>query len=1075
MFVTQLRFVAFGLTSVVLAGVGIGSVGNSAVPRALSFNRDVRPILAENCFLCHGPDPSTRKAGLRLDTEKGLFEKRTDEKGRETPAPVLRGKPQESELFARLLSTDKDEVMPPPDSHKKLKPADIELLKRWIVEGAPWQNHWSFIPPQKAALPSVTNAAWVKNPIDQFVLAKLEATGLSPAPEAEPRVFFRRLHLDITGLPPQVAEMEAFLADYAAGKEQAVSEWVDRLMHSTAWGEHRARYWLDAARYGDTHGLHFDNYREMWMYRDWVIRAFNANKPFSEFTVEQIAGDLLPEPRQDQLIATGFQRCNITTNEGGTIAEENLANYAADRVQTMGWVYLGLTLNCSQCHDHKFDPITQRDYYSMAAFFRNTTQGAFDGNNKTGNGPVLVVPSEVDRSKWEALPGLLAEAQKDMGQRRVAVQPDFERWLAATTADSLSAEMPARELVVRAPLNEGASTPGKFFGKTEGQVQPKGNLEWVAGGKFGSAPTIKPGVAIGLGDVGDFSLKQPFSYGAWVKVAKAGLRGAVLARMDAKANSRGYDLFVEDRAFAVHIVDKWSESAWKFMTSNTVKPGTWQHVFVTYDGSGKPSGLKVFVDGKEEKLKNPVNTLKPDGVINAQTDLVVGQRSEGSAFEGAVQDVRVYAQNLTTREVKSLATLPNLLTALTAEASKRSADQQKALLDHYLITHDQPFQDLDKKIAALEAERETIKARSPVTHIQQEVKDKMPVANVMLRGQYNKLGDQVEAVPPAALHPMPEGAPKNRLGLAQWLVDKRNPLTPRVTVNRFWQEVFGQGIVRTAEDFGLMGIEPSNVELLDWLASDFRDSEGDVRRLFKLMLTSATYRQSAAVTPLKLEKDPDNALLSRGPRFRMDAEMVRDYALAVSDSISSKMYGPSVRPYQPEGIWDVVGLPSGDTRNYVQDKGESLYRRTLYNFWKRMAPPPNMEVFNAPSREVSCVRRERTNTPLQALVTLNDPQFVEAARRLAEGALLVSGKEDAKALEFIIQRTLGRAPTEREKDILLRSSKDFLAHYTAKPEDAKALLAVGEARPSGAIAPGVLAAWTMVCNQVLNLDETLNK
>jgi Protein of unknown function (DUF1553)/Protein of unknown function (DUF1549)/Concanavalin A-like lectin/glucanases superfamily/Planctomycete cytochrome C len=1070
LFLSGSLFVASGLVRV---ASGAALVPGASAPVGISFNSDIRPILAENCFFCHGPDPGTRKAGLRLDTEAGLFEKRKDE-----PAPVVRGKSGESELYKRLLSTDKDEVMPPPESHKTLKPIEVALLKRWIDGGAPWQKHWSFIAPEKAPLPQVKNAGWAKNPLDQIVLARLEALGLEPAPEADARTLFRRLHLDLTGLPPQPEAVEAFVADYAAEKEQAISDCIDRLMHTAAWGEHRARYWLDAARYGDTHGLHIDNYREMWLYRDWVIRAFNSNKLFSDFTMEQIAGDLLPAPREDQLIATGFQRCNITTSEGGTIAEENLAMYASDRVQTMGWVYLGLTMNCSQCHDHKFDPITQRDYYSMAAFFRNTTQGAMDGNAKDGRGPVLVVPFEGDRARWTALPGLVAGAGEAIKKRKVTAMPEFQKWLSAATPEVVEAELPHKGLVVRAPLNEGTGRAEKVFGGAEVApvLETAGQLEWKAGGKLGAAPVFKAGVSVSLGDVGDFELKQGFSYGAWVKVGKLGVNGSILARMDAKQAFRGYDLYQADRGFAVHIIDSFPDNALKLTTGNVAKPGTWQHVFVTYDGSGKEAGVKVFVDGKEEKLKAATNSLKPTAVISAKTPLLVGQRSSGAAFEeGSVQDVRVYARALPAADVKALVAFPTVLTALTVESEKRSAAQKEALLEHFFSQKDEPYRVQMLELARLEAELNAIKDRGVITHIQKEVPDKMPVANIMIRGQYNKLGDEVEALPPAALHPLPEGAPKNRLGLAQWLVDKKNPLTPRVTVNRFWQEVFGQGLVRTSEDFGLMGMNPSHGELLDWLAADFRDNGGDVRGLFKLMLSSATYRQSALVTATKLEKDRDNAFLSRGPRFRMDAEMVRDYALSASGLMSSKIYGPSVRPYQPEGVWEVVGLPGGDTRNYKQDKGEALYRRALYTFWKRMAPPATMDVFNAPSREVSCVRRERTNTPLQALATLNDTQFVEAARHLAEHALLAGGSDGAKAMEYIVQRALGRAATAKEREILLQSSKDFLSHYTAHPEDAAALLAVGESRSSVSIAPASLAAWTMVCNQVLNLDEVLNK
>ncbi|MEK0445443.1 MAG: hypothetical protein RLZZ399_764 [Verrucomicrobiota bacterium] len=1047
----------------------------------INYNRDIRPILAENCFSCHGPDPGGRKAGLRLDTEAGLFEKRKGD-----PAPVIRGNPEESELYKRLITKDQDELMPPPESHKVLKPAEVALLKRWISSGAPWQKHWSFIAPVKAPFPPVKNGAWAKNAIDRFVLAKLEKTGLAPAPEVPAHHLFRRLSLDLTGLPPKPEETAAFVSEYRAGGDEALSRWVDRLMERPAWGEHRARYWLDAARYGDTHGLHIDNYREMWLYRDWVIRAFNANKLFSEFTVEQIAGDLLPKPTEDQLIATGFQRCNITTAEGGTIPEENLANYASDRVQTMGWVYLGMTMNCAQCHDHKFDPITTRDYYSMAAFFRNTTQGHSDGNSKDGRGPVLVVPNEMDRPRWDALPALLAETRNRREGRRKGASSDFSNWLSSVSAEGILADVNFGAIQGHLPLNEGDGSGVSGLEPGRGVYTAAGELSWEMGGNLGPAPVLSKSSVIRAGNLGDFDLDQAFSFGAWVKIpkgdakdpngAKGDVSGTLFSRRDAAGDGRGYDLQVSGKAFVVTLsAGKDPGKELKASAGKLVKAGSWQHVFVTYDGSRKNSGIKIYVDGKEDKRKPDNKALPGELSIRSSGEFLIGARPGKSALEGlSVQDVRTYGRALTSREVKTLSDVPSVLAAWSAGV-KRSGPQSNALLEFFLRNRDSEYRAADDQLAALEAERDAIRERSPLTHIQEEVKDKMPMANILMRGQYNKLGDVVEAVPPAALPPLPEGAPKNRLGLAKWLVDVSNPLTPRVTVNRFWQEVFGQGIVRTPDDFGLMGAAPVNVDLLDWLASEFRDNGGDVKQLFKLMVTSATYRQSAVATPEKLERDRDNALLSRGPRFRMDGEMVRDYALAVSGLLSSKMHGPSVRPYQPENIWDVVGLPNGDTRNYVQDKGENLYRRTLYNFWKRMAPPPNMDIFNAPSREVSCVRRERTNTPLQALVTLNDPQFVEAARRLAENALKFGAGDDRKALDFIVERVLCRPASERERAVLLEASRDFVAHYRQQPEEAKALVTVGESGLLGVAEQPTLAAWTMVCNQVMNLDEVLNK
>jgi len=1033
----------------------------------LEYNRDIRPILAENCFACHGADSVARKADLRLDRREVAIEFEA----------ITPGKPDASELIVRINEDDPDLVMPPPDTKKKLTAEQKETLKQWIAAGAEYQAHWSFIVPRRPEPPAVIDEAWVKNAIDRLVLARLEANGLSPTPEADARTLFRRLHLDITGLPPAPEDVAAFVSDYSQRQDDALSDWIDRLMESTAWGEHRARYWLDAARYGDTHGMHFDNYREMWPYRDWVIRAFNANQPFDQFTVEQIAGDLLSNPTLDQLIATGFQRCNMTTNEGGTIDEENLANYAVDRVQTFGWVYLGLTTNCGQCHDHKFDPFTTKDFYSLAAFFRNTTQPAKDGNVKDGRSTVLQVPVEADRPRWNALPGQIAAATANRDKRKENARGEFEQWLASANIESLDEALPVEGLVVHVPLNEGTGNETANACNSSEPFKATGEVTWTSDGKLGPAPVMKLGGTFDLGMLGDFEKDQSFSYGAWIKAGSDGINGGIIARMDENGDYRGWDLWQQGRFVAAHIIDSWPENALKVVTSNAVlKPGQWQHVFATYDGSGKPDGIKIYVDGKEEPLKVENNTLKPDASIRTGTSLRIGQRSHTQVFEGgAIQDVRVYRRAIDAAQVKSIADIVPLRSILATAPEQRTPERQAALYDHYLVTRDAEYPVLLKAVVDLEAEREAIRARSPITHIQEERKDSPPMAHVLMRGEYDRPGEQVDAATPAAMHPMPDGAPKNRLGLAQWLVDPANPLTARVTVNRFWNEVFGQGIVTTPEDFGVMGAAPTHPELLDWLAVEFRESGWDVKRLFKLVLMSATYRQAAITTPEKLERDRSNALLSRGPRFRMDAEMVRDGVLAASGLLSPKMYGAGTRPYQPEGIWDIVGLPGGDTRNYVQDKGENLYRRTVYTFWKRMAPPPALEAFNAPSREVCTVRRERTNTPLQALVSLNDPQFFEAARQLAQNALNASGGDAAKTIDYVAQHVLGRPMNEREQGILLADREAFLAYYQSKPDDAKALIAVGDSQADEKLDVSELAAWTMICNQVINLDEALNK
>ena len=1044
---------------------GLGSPGRADEPP--SYNRDIQPILADNCFACHGAESESREADLRLDQRDAAIEF----------AAITPGRPDESEVIARIFSDDPELQMPPLETKKKLTAAQKEQLKQWIAAGAEYQPHWSLIKPQRPQLPLAKNEAWVKNEIDRFVGAKLEANSLSPAPEADARTLFRRLHLDITGLPPSSEDLTGFAGEYAQRPDNALSEWIDRLMETSAWGEHRARYWLDAARYGDTHGLHFDNYREMWPYRDWVIRTFNANLPFDQFTVEQLAGDLLPDPTDDQLIATGFQRCNVTTNEGGTIPEENLANYAADRVQTFGWVFLSLTTNCGQCHDHKFDSFTMKDYYSLAAFFRNTTQAAMDENMKEGRGPVLTVPVAEDRSRWKALPGEIAAATARRDQHRKDARGPFEQWLTSATANSLENSADDDDFVVHVPLNDGAGNEANNLRQSPDSFHSTGEITWVPDGKFGPSAVMKLGGTFDLGALGDFEKDQRFSYGAWIKAGRNDVLGGIIARMDEQGGYRGWDLWQNDRALAVHMIDSWPENAIKVSTvRHVIQPGQWQHVFVTFDGSGTPGGIKIYVDGKEEKLNVDKNSLKPDASIRTQTALRIGQRSHSQVFDGgAIQDVRVYRRTLSAAEVQVVRNTATLRTILTTTANQWTPQQQAAFFDHYLVTHDTDFPMLVKAIVDLEAERDAIKKRSPVTHIQMEKKDSPAMAFILLRGAYDKPGEKVEAATPAALHPLPTGAPKNRLGLAKWVVDPANPLTARVTVNRFWQEVFGQGIVATPEDFGVMGALPSHPELLDWLAVEFRETGWDVKRLFKLMLTSATYRQAAVTTSEKLEKDRDNFLLSRGPRFRMDAEMVRDYALAVSDTLSSKMYGPGTKPYQPVDIWNMVGLPEGNTRDYVQDKGENLYRRTIYTFWKRKSPPPNLEVFNAPSREVCTIRRERTNTPLQALVTLNDPQFIEAARHLAQNALNASGGDEAKAFDYVGQRVLGRNLNAKELPVVATNKKQLLAYYQSKSEDAKALIAVGASKVDEKLDRAKLAAWTMICNQMMNLDEVLNK
>ena len=1056
--------------------IGFSSLGNIAVAATepageVRFNRDIRPILAEACFHCHGPDPASRKAKMRFDREEDFFVKRED------GMVVVKGKPLESMLYQRITTTNEDEVMPPPDAHVQLKPAQKDLLRRWIEQGASWQKHWSFDTPDRPAEPKVSTPKWVRNPIDGFVLAGIEAVKLQPAPEADRPTLARRLSLDLTGLPPTSEQIEAFVADK---RPDAYEKLVDHLLASPHYGEHRARYWLDAARYADTHGMHFDNYREMWPYRDWVINAFNTNQKFDQFTIEQIAGDLLPNPTVAQKIATGFHRCNTTTNEGGTIDEENLAGYARDRVETTSWVWLGLTANCAVCHDHKFDPISQRDFYAMSAYFRNTTQRPTDGNVKDSP-PILRIPKDEDRKRVDELPGLVVAAKKERDQVSKEARGRFDAWLKAATVNSWDQEL-AKDAAPtqRIPLTASATEPtaNQTLNGSAGKVVLAATsakpAKWDESGPFGPALKADGEMAITYPtEVGDFEKDQPYSVSCWVKIAKDTQEGAVFARMDNENAYRGWDLWLQGGEFATHLISHFPDDALKVRTKgNQVKRDTWQHVCITYDGSMKAAGLKVFVDGKFNGSETEADTLKSTAKTTTRTTTLfqlARRKSERLINNVALQQLQFYNRAISNVEIARQAasmTARQLLATAPEKRHPQAADKLYGIMDD----SDQPLVETKAKLQKLEAEAKSLNERSTVTHIQEEKSGKA-MAYILLRGEYDKHGDQVEPGVFHALHPQSADAPKNRLGLAQWLVAPNNGLTPRVIVNRLWQEFFGDGIVKTSEDFGIMGDAPANPELLDWLASEFR-SDWDFKRMIKLIVTSATYRQAGMATPAKVEKDPANRLLSRGPRFRMDAEVIRDYALSVSGLMVPTIGGASVKPYQPENVWEAVGMRESNTKIYQQGRGQELYRRSMYSFWKRMAPPASLEVLNATNRETSCLRRERTNTPLQALVTLNDPQFIEAARVLAEKIIkLPADKQVAEAG----RRTLLRSFTAAELPLMQDSHAKLLVHYRARADDVKALLAVGEHKADASLPSVDLAAMTMLCNELLNLDEVLNK
>jgi len=1059
------KSIGFASVFVLVACLTLPAAAAPAAPDApLSYNEHIRPILVENCFACHGADSGSREADLRLDRREDAIEY----------GAIVPGDPDSTVVLDRVYSDDPEEVMPPPETKKQLTAEQKAMLSRWIAEGAEYEPHWSFIPPTKPAPPKVERVDWATNPIDHFILARLEAKGLKPAPEADRRTLARRAALDVTGLPPEPAALEAFVAD---ARPDAYERYLDTLFASPAWGEHRGRHWLDYARYADTHGIHFDNEREMWTFREWVINAFNKNMPFDRFTVLQLAGDLVdPGPDAgyeavlEARIGSGFNRCNMTTNEGGIINEEYIVLYARDRTETTSAVWMGLTTGCAVCHDHKFDPISAKDFYALSAFFNNTTQKAKDGNVKN-TPPVIPVPLAEDRQRLSQLERSLPALRRVVDERREGARPAFEAFLRDLTSDSIAAARPADTPLVALPFSEGrgSKTHVNLLGKeTDIPLQPK--TAWQAGPSGQPAITLN-GTAATLATAGNFEHDQPFTVSCWVRPPANDSAYSIVARMDMKAEFRGWDLWVQRRQAGMHLIHDWPEDALKVVAEAQMPANAWTYLTLTYDGSGSAAGVKVYYDGKPQKLKVENNRFKRN-TTRTDVPLTIGSRTPGDAAYGVgLADLAIRGRALSEAEVNGVSQA-DVLAEIARLPPENRAAAAGGLYEWWLGSHDDAFMAASTTLAGVEGQIATIKARGTIAHVMNE-KPGMATAHILDRGEYDKRLEEVTADTPEALPPFPDELPRNRLGLARWLLLPEHPLTARVTVNRFWQEVFGTGLVGTAGDFGITGELPSHPELLDWLAVDFREHGWDVKRLFRLMLTSAAYRQAAIATPEKIAADRDNRLLSRGPRFRMDAEMIRDQALAASGLLVEKLGGPSVKPYQPPGVWAAVAMPESNTKKYVPGTGEDLYRRSMYWFWKRSAPPTSLDIFNAPSRETCTVTRERTNTPLQALVTLNGPQFVEAARALADLALEQPGDEAAR-IDFVARRLLARSLEADERAILADSLADLEAHYSSHPEDAALLVAVGESKPRVSDTPQ-LAAWTMLVNELMNLDEVLCK
>ncbi len=1029
----------------------------------ISFNEKIQPILSEYCYHCHGPDSGTRepkKAPLRLDRKADAFLPRSDGK-----AVILPGDPQGSLLMKRIKTTDEDDIMPPPHSHKTMKPAEMALLEQWIQEGAKYEDHWAFLPITRPEVPSA-GKDWAISPIDQFVAEKLATTSLKPNPPEDPRRLYRRLSFDLTGLPPSIADTEAFAKAAAANLPEAVAAAADRLLATTASAEHYARYWLDAARYADTHGIHIDNFRNIWPYRDWVINAFKKNMPWDQFTLEQFAGDLLPNATLDQKIATGFHRCLPTTGEGGAIADEYLAIYAKDRVDTTAAVWLGLTTGCAACHDHKFDPISTKDFYSMTAFFRNTSMSALDGNNAS-HPPVIFAPRPEDSGQWATIDADIAAIDKQIAERGKSARGEFEQWLPTAKLDVTPID--TASIILHLPLNE---TDGPIKGTINRNPVSFATTATRREGLTGKALRVDSAV-IDLGKELSLKRKDRMTISTFVYI-EGTPNGAILAKMEGAPNYRGWDVFMEGGKIATHAISKWQANADKISSKDALEPGKWHHVSVTYDGTAKRP-LAIYINGIAVPTVATASGLRPDAKIENDLPLQIGSRNGGdSKVNGvvAIQDLRIFNRLLNAAEIANLSASHTLKDVFALPAAQRTPQQTDALYQYFLASKDAIGKSLREKRETLMALQSDIKSRGSDTLVMDEKPNQQPFAHVLTRGEYTLKGEKVDANVLSALPGLPADAPKNRLGLAKWLIDPNNPLPARVTVNRVWSQLMGTGIVETNDDFGIMGARPTHPKLLDWLASSFIASKWDHRRLVKAIVTSSTYLQSGKVSPEKLELDPFNKLLSRGPRYRLEAEELRDMALATSGLLAPTVGGPPVRPYQPEGIWESIAMKESNTRFYKQDEGENLYRRSIYTIWKRIAPHPSMEILNAPSREVSCVRRERTNTPLQAFVMLNDPQFVEAAKLLAASAMKSVADFNAR-LDAITERLLSRTLNDAERTIIRATFDRALATYQADAEATKNFLATGATPAPTDVPPADLAAWTFIASQILNLDETL--
>ncbi|MEQ8209356.1 MAG: DUF1553 domain-containing protein [Lacipirellulaceae bacterium] len=1074
----MLRFVGY-IPQFFLGAVLLGWLGQlsacAELPEQIDFNFHIRPILSDRCYACHGPDEENRAADLRLDTPEGAY---GESYSGERTHVIKPGDISASELLRRVTSDDEDIVMPPPESHLTVTQEEVALLKKWIEQGAKWKEHWSFLPIENPKPPEVKNKEWLKNAIDHFVLSRLENEGLQPSPEASRERLARRLYFDLTGLPPTVEQLDAFLAD---DSPEAYERLVDELLASPHFGERMAVDWLDLARYADTYGYQEDSYRPVWPYRDWVVREFNENMPHDQFVTEQLAGDLLPNATQDQILATAFNRVHRQTSEGGSVEEEFRIEYVVDRTDTFGLAFLGLSLGCARCHDHKFDPLSQKEYYQVSAFFDNIDErGLYAYFAPSTPTPTLMLSTDDQQAEMAKLAQEIKASEERLETLAAEQQPAFEKWL-----DQLgeTPEIPGEIGRYEFDTVGDDQTPNSLTAKDEKPTFGKLYEEpQLIDGRRGKAFKLSGENVVMTPEGGNFSRHDPFTISLWVKVPKQYDRAVVFHRTRASidAGHRGYELTIIDGKLNAWMAHFWPGDAMAVAAKEKLPVGRWVQVGIAYDGSSKAAGLKVIMDGKivaTETLRDGLtqSILYKDGIpernavdtINDATKLSVGRRfRDRGLINGEVDDLQIFNRQLSKLEIATLHDGKAIRNRL-AQRSKANIEELREL---YLLGYSETYSSALKQLEELRYQRGNLLDRMAEISVMKELP--MPRQSYVLeRGAYDAKGEPVDPGVLQKVLPWDESFPRNRLGLAAWLTHKDNPLFARVAVNRLWQGVFGRGLVATQEDFGTQGELPTHPDLLDYLATEFRDSGWNVKAIIKQMVMSATYRQSSDCDPQERENDPTNALLARGSSNRLPAEMIRDNALKASGLLVEKIGGPPVKPYQPPGLWKEKG-----PKVFKRDPGEGSRRRSLYTFWKRTSPPPAMVTLDAALRANCIVRRQATATPLQALVLLNDPQYVEASRALATKAIKeLPNSSDAERIEFVFRALTSRRPHAKEIDVLLRLLTDQRQYFQTNRVEVDKFLSVGDEEVDTEIEPTELAAYTVLAKAIMNLDECVVK